>query len=193
MSTWLPACICWSGTIDSITASRTSFPVAFITVPMSPLFLCSHWHSSSVRYQSAEPVLIFHEEQKTSEHLHSAGEELLIGEINEVGYVWISSLDITREGSVPREARVLCSTLCLCGRSPVTRFSAACRRRHNVINGAWWEQWRGWCRKTCFKHLQHVTWTLQQDRRGVRTWEDAEWSFQKTEETEEVWCVCLHA
>ncbi|KAL1249059.1 hypothetical protein QQF64_022377 [Cirrhinus molitorella] len=85
---------------------------------MSPLFLCSHWRSSSVRYQSAEPVLISREERETSEHLHSAGEELLIGEINEVGYVWISSLGVTHEGSVPREARVLCSALRLCGRSP---------------------------------------------------------------------------
>lgn len=153
MNTWLPACICWSATVDSITASRILFQVTFIMLPeMSPPFLCTQRRSPSVRYQSAELVLIFREDRETSEHLHAAGRELLIGEINEVGYVWISSLGVhTRVRSRGRRGRSV-----FVPGAPVTRFSVACRRRDNVINGACWEQWRGWHGGKCSRHLLRV-------------------------------------
>lgn len=76
---------------------------------------CSLRRSSSVRYQS-EPnwflILL-----QTPQHLHSAGEPLLIGEINEVGYVWISLLDEHVKVESRGRWRFFCSALCLYGRS----------------------------------------------------------------------------
>lgn len=177
MNTWLPACICWSATVDSITASHILFQVTFIMLPVSPLFLCSHRRSSSVRYQSVKLVLILREDWETSEHLHAAGKELLIGEINEVGYVWISSLGLhARVRSRGRRGLSAPHSVFVAG-APVTRFSVACWRRDNVINGACWEQWRGWhgesAADTSCMYLNAVAWLWRWEdvcRRRGRAW-----------------------